>query len=119
MVKVVFIGDTPDKRTISNLFAFTGVPYFKKLVKWIQFIAPDYYVCCNASHDELLEVERLQEQAGFKVVALGQAASETLFEYGITHYQLPHPTGKHAQGKGGYDVLQALETAKEYVRIEC
>lgn len=93
MVKVVFVGDEPSQTNIDPDIAFVGAKCFQRLTEWINYLRPDYYICLNSHTDnDIFKIERLKED-GFKVIALGNKASERLTKWQIQHYKLPHPSG--------------------------
>ena len=93
MIKVVFVGDEPSPTNISHQIAFVGAKCFERLVGWIKYLQPDYYICLNSNtDDDMLGIESLVD-AGFQVVALGNKASKRLQKYDIDHWKLPHPSG--------------------------
>ena len=92
MIKIVFVGDEPSKKNISKDIPFVGAKCFARLVEWIAFINPEYYVVLNSKVEvDLLAISELHK-AGFKVIALGVKASKRLTNSRITHYKIDHPS---------------------------
>lgn len=116
MKKVVFVGDKPSRTNVSHL-AFVGARCFPRLVEWISAIGADYYVCLNSSNDELDVIETLLAD-GFRVIALGMSASERLNERNISHYCIPHPSGRNRKMNDAISVQEWLDLAKAYVEAE-
>lgn len=94
MVKVLFVGDTPSRLNLRTDVPFVGAGCFKRLVEWINYINPDYYICLNASQD-MDKISDLVTYEGFKVIALGNAAMERLEDAHISALYLPHPSGRN------------------------
>lgn len=114
MKKVVFVGDCPSPLNTAKSIAFVGSKSFPRLVEWIKAIDADFYICLNSSPGELLTIGQLMAD-GFKVIALGNAASERLEGLQIPHYALPHPSGRNRKVNVGVTVETWLDLAKTYV----
>lgn len=115
MVKVVFVGDSPSNSNIDADIAFVGAKCFDRLVEWIGYLEPDYYVCLNSGPQDLDKVLKLYHKADFKVIALGVRASERLGKLGIGHRILPHPSGLNRQLNDKEAVDKALAMCKDYL----
>lgn len=117
MINVIFVGEKPSKTNVLSTVPFVGARSFKTLLAWIKLIDPDYYLVYNADDDKkMFEIEALSAN-GFKVIALGDIASKTLFERGIRHYHMPHPSSKNRKLNDPRQVEQAINLARSYVRI--
>lgn len=93
MIKVVFVGDSPSNTNVHPEIAFIGAKCFNTLVEWIKQLPIDYYICFNSNDADLsLKLDALTNE-GFKVIALGNKASDRLTGWKIGHYKLPHPSG--------------------------
>ena len=115
LVKVVFVGDEPSSRNALDSIPFVGANCFNRLVEWINFIKPDYYICYNSSFIELLQISVLVNN-GFKVVALGNKAAKRLDNHGLVYYRLGHPSGLNRKNNDDAGVKRDLEGCKAYVR---
>lgn len=91
MIKVAFIGDEPSKKNAHHDLAFIGAGCFKTVVEWIKDLNPDYYVCLNSSTSKDMDKIHVLAEQGFKLVALGEKASNRLGL--LPHFKLPHPSG--------------------------
>jgi hypothetical protein len=92
MKLVVFVGDEPSKLNISPDIPFVGAKCFNTFIGWVNKLKPDYYVTLNSDNiSDLSDIIKLYK-SGFKVVALGNKASERLKKKGIEHKKLPHPS---------------------------
>jgi len=118
MIKVVFVGDQPSKKNISSDIAFVGATCFYRLIRWIKYIEPDYYITLNSVLNSDLEKINVLSENGFKVVALGNNAHKNLQHCGIEHFTLPHPSGLNRKINDDNYVKNVLELAKQYVRLE-
>jgi len=115
MTNVVFVGDKPSRTNVDSRIAFVGAKCFPRLVEWIRFLKPDYYVCYNISTPEDFgKIENLKS-AGFKVVALGAKAAEILDGYNIVHFQLPHPSGRNRLLNDRAYVERELKVCYDYI----
>lgn len=96
MTKVVFVGDQISRLNLQDDIPFVGARCFKTLVQWIKVLNPDYYTCYNSnSLEDIGNICVLHFMDGFKVVALGNKASQRLTKYGIEHYKMDHPSGRN------------------------
>ena len=93
MIKVVFVGDTPSSTNIHPDIAFVGAKCFERLVEWIKQLPIDYYICLNSEGERDLDKIHCLTSAGFKVIALGNKASDRLSLQKVEHFKLPHPSG--------------------------
>lgn len=93
MIKVVFVGDEPSNSNVHPEVAFVGAKCFNTLVSWIKQLPVDFYVCVNSRDTDVVTKINALTDNGFKVIALGNKASEHLDQYRIGHYKLPHPSG--------------------------
>lgn len=118
MTKVVFVGDEPSKLNIRSDIAFVGSRCFSTLVEWITNLAPDYYICINSGPEDLDKILDLYHMANFKVIALGNKASERLSKLGIGHRILPHPSGLNRMLNDKETVSMALYNCRAYIRSE-
>lgn len=116
MINVVFVGDKPSSKNLSEDIPFVGANCFEKFVGFIKRINPDYYLALNSETErELREIEGLI-QGGFKVVCLGQVAATRLRDRAIPHMVLPHPNGRNPLTNGKEKIEEVLEEAWIYVR---
>lgn len=116
MIKVVFIGDKPSSKNLSEDIPFVGANCFERFVSFIKRINPDYYLALNSETErELQEIETLVE-GGFKVVCMGKVAAIRLRDRSIPHMTLPHPSGRNLQVNDEQKVNSMLEEAWIYVR---
>lgn len=115
MVNVVFVGDEPSDLNISPEIPFVGAKSFKRLVQWINYIKPDYYVVLNSSASEdIVKILNLYNN-GFKIITLGEKASKRL--NGLVEFAgLPHPSGRNLQVNDIAEMGIALGRAKDYVQ---
>lgn len=115
MNKIVIVGDEPSNLNISPNIAFVGAKCFPTLVEWIKHLDPDYYVCLNSNTlDAVHDIKTLYTD-GFKVIAVGNKASERLTFSGVKHFKLPHPSGLNRQMNDKAFVLNQLNLAKYYI----
>lgn len=114
MKKVVFVGDEPSKLNINSDIPFVGAKCFPKLVQWIKYIDPDYYLCVNSVKDSDLSLIKDLHNSNFKVIALGQKASIRLVKMRIGHFVLPHPSGLNRLLNDKEKVAKTLSAAKAF-----
>jgi uracil-DNA glycosylase len=118
MIKVIFVGDKPSSKNLSIDIPFVGASCFPRLINWIKFISPDYYLTFNSQLDlDLNKVAQL-EKNNFKVIALGNNAHKKLKNCGINHFTLPHPSGLNRKINDDNYIKNVLQLAKQYVRLE-
>ena len=116
MIKVVFVGDKPSSKNLSEDIPFVGAQCFKRLTEWIRKIDPDFYLVYNSEMNWQLDEIKLLKEEGFKVVALGKVASSKLSEKSIYHYILPHPSLKNRQNNDNEVIERHLSAIKDLVR---
>jgi hypothetical protein len=115
MTSVVFVGDAPTRRNVSQGIPFVGTRSLEVLVGWIGRLAPDYYVVYNsASIFDLYRVRSLRK-SGFKVVALGRVASKRLKCMDIPHHAMGHPSGRNRKLNDKAYVDKMIESCKAYI----
>lgn len=115
MIKVVFVGDSPSALNISPEIPFVGAASFKRLVQWIKYIEPDYYIVLNSSapQDKAKIIDLYAN--GFHVVCLGIKAFEQL-PPDIGSMVLPHPSGLNRKLNDTKFLDKKLHEAWNYVR---
>lgn len=113
MAYVLFVGDEPSKKNTHPSVPFAGAACHKRLVKWLSFLQPKYYHCINSNTEEQLEAAASLEASGFRVVALGNKASERLCR--IPHIVLPHPSPKNRALNDSEAESDALKEAYYYI----
>lgn len=115
MKNIVFVGDEPAKSNVSPDIAFVGARCFTTLVEWIKVLNPDFYICLNSDTiSQLSDTKRLQK-SGFRVIALGNKASERLSKSQIPHFKLPHPSGLNRKLNNKESLQIDLERAINYL----
>ena len=89
-MKIVFVGDKPSRKNISQDIPFVGTKSYKTLLDWIYSMNIDITdVVTTNIHDFKKRTEKIQFSPK-KIVALGENASK--FLKGIEHFKLPHPS---------------------------
>ena len=117
MTKIIFVGDEPGRLNLNKDIAFVGAKSFETLISWIKTIQPDYYVCLNSHTPENLDKINALYNADFKVVALGNKASNRLKKLNIEHYKLPHPSGLNRQLNDVAKLNLDLKHCKYYIGL--
>lgn len=116
MIKVVFVGDAPSRSNLDKDIAFIGAKCFPTLVEWISRVSPTYYVCLNSNTKANMgKIYKLYKE-NFKVIALGNVASQRLEAKRISHFKLPHPSGLNRQTNDLVFIGKELNKAYDYVR---
>lgn len=119
MVKIVFIGDAPSKLNIDPNIPFVGAKCFPTLVKWINYLKPDYYIVMN-SHNLAYNDKTLLTlwKNGFKLLVLGKKAEKRINDLNLAHccWVLPHPSGLNRKLNDKNYVKWMLEETYSYVR---
>lgn len=117
IVNVVIVGDSPSRLNINSNIAFVGSKCFSNVVGWIKYLQPDYYICLNSNtNDNMYDILDLYKKSNFKVIALGNKASERLAKENIKHFKLPHPSGLNRKLNDENYVLQQLQIAHNFIR---
>lgn len=91
---VIFVGDTPSKRTDPNQ-AFKGAACEKRLKEWIARLDVAEYYLINSTDNDLYSKIYTAKAIGVPIIALGNNASKALGS--AEHYKLPHPSGRNRQ----------------------
>lgn len=112
------MGDKPSEKNIDPDIAFVGANSFNRLVEWINYLKPDYYICLNSENaNDIFKIARLVED-GFKVIALGNNSAKRLEHYGYTFFKLPHPSGLNRQINDRKAIEHALDSCLVWLRDE-
>ena len=115
MSRVIFVGDNPSKTNVRQDVAFVGAKCFDRLIGWIKYLDPDYYICLNStSQTDLDKIVDLYTN-GFKVIALGSKASERLDNLNVVHFKLIHPSGRNRLINDEKYVRRELKRAYDYI----
>ena len=94
---ILFIGDTPSKRTDPNK-AFKGAACESRLKEWIAAVKrphEGYQLVNQSDYDKFLQFVMWAQDDGHPIVALGKNASKALGD--IPHFRLPHPSARIAR----------------------
>jgi hypothetical protein len=115
---VVFVGDEPSILNTSQDVAFVGSRSFKNLIAWISFLNPTYYITINSNKTANIETIKLLSSQGFKIVALGQKASERMHKAKIAYFSLPHPSPKNRSLNDAEGLQECLNNAKAFIESD-
>lgn len=115
MTKVLFIGDEPSSKNVSNFVPFVGAKCFDTLVEWIKYLEPDFYFIVNSdSYHDFMFINDLRK-TDFKFVALGKNASKRLDTMAIKHFTLPHPSGLNRKLNNKEYLKEQLNSCGRYL----
>jgi uracil-DNA glycosylase len=109
----VFVGDEPSKTNINYDIAFVGARCFDRLVEWIGYINPKYYIVLNSRTQENLDNIKKLKSRGFLVVALGVKAKKRLDALQIENIPLPHPSGLCRKNNDKQYIQKELQKVKD------
>lgn len=108
---VVYVGDEPSAKNVSQELAFVGTQSYNRLVQWAAEIGRPY-VLVNSHTPELIEYCK---QTKGKLVALGNKAEIRLMKAGLSCFKLPHPSGRNLVCNDKDAVGEFIEKCKEYL----
>jgi uracil-DNA glycosylase len=115
MIKIVFVGDKPSSKNVSKNIPFVGAACFTRLVNWINFIKPDFYLILNSNLDSEINQIKLLYDLDFKILSLGKESYNRLLKNQINSFLLPHPSPLNRQINNEHFVNQVLTEAKRYI----
>jgi uracil-DNA glycosylase len=116
---VLFVGDEPSAKMKKGARAFDGAACQSRLEDWISKLEPGFHALINSGTERELRIIRgLCRNNPFKVIALGQAASSRLAKLNISHFTLPHPSGRNRLLNNKEYVSMKLSEAKLYLKQE-
>lgn len=117
---IIFVGDKPSSKNVSDKIPFVGTQSYKTLLNWIWKMDIDV--------TDVMIVNKSSIPAWFLVaddesrlyrhtyVALGNEAAKILQEYKLDHFKLPHPSGLNRQINDKAFIDSELEKCKNYIR---
>lgn len=110
-----FVGDSPSPKMIPGAKAFQGAACEKRLMEWIAILGVTEFSIINSSEHELRNLETLSGAFDFAVVALGNNASTRLNQRDLSHFKLPHPSGRNRQLNDKTFVANRLKACKTWL----
>jgi uracil-DNA glycosylase len=116
MVKIVFVGDQPSRKNVNDDIAFVGASCFPVVVDWLKKLSPDFYICINSNNSDNLHAIKTLFNNNFKIIALGNKASERLENINVQHFKMPHPSGLNRQLNDQEYVAKMLKNCYNYVQ---
>lgn len=128
-MKVIFVGQNPANSMSSGDTPFKNTKSFERLKEWIVVLEVTEPAMVNASSkpgkvtakdvdkQTLDTVDNYHRFAGFKVVALGNYASNALKRFKIEHYKLPHPSGLNRLNNSKEYIDKQLELCYDWLRL--
>lgn len=113
---ILFVGDRPSKRTHPTI-AFKGAASEQRLKAWISFLshADEFVKVINRTDHQFELILVLAQQRNVSVVALGNEASKALKSLSVSHYKLPHPSGRNRKINDESYVNQKLSECKQWL----
>lgn len=118
MLKVVFVGDEPSRTNIDKSIPFVGAKCFDTFIEWVNKFDIDYYVVLNShTKTDLTKIKKLSGE-GFKVIAVGNKASDRLYKLDIRHAKMPHPSGLNRQLNDPYLSNLSIESCIQFLYEE-
>lgn len=114
-MKVIFVGDKPSRFNLDLNIAFIGAKCYPRLMKWLNFLEAENCSLLNSHTIELLTRIIQCEAHGFKIVALGNNASNRLTKVGVKHFRMPHPSGLNRKLNDKQYELDMLKEVKDWL----
>ncbi len=117
-MRVLFVGDSPSKKNVSQYTAFVGTRSGETLKQWASQLGVEYYAV--NSHDPLVlqAAVRFAEQTNQPVITLGETARTKMqilcqkYGYSLNLIHMPHPSPKNRKLNDGLWVAQMLQDTK-------
>lgn len=115
MRHIIFVGDKPSKKNISQSVPFVGTQSYKVLLDWIWRMDIDITSVIMTNRDSLYTCGGTSMGSIFRThtfIALGSAASEELDKLNISHFKLPHPSPKNRKLNDKFFVTSQLNLCR-------
>lgn len=117
---VIFVGDRPSKRTDPNV-PFKGAACEARLMEWIVYVIPEDFTKVQVkilNSESFIDATKILMDVGLynpKIIALGNKASERLNKMQVSHFKLPHPSGRNRQINDKAYIVNKLDECKKYL----
>jgi uracil-DNA glycosylase len=112
-MKILFVGDCPSAKNISVEVAFVGTKSHKILLDWIEKLGCNHYEITNSHNEE--QLTKIKNSGADKIIALGNLASARLDKLNLSHFKLPHPSGRNRLLNNKQFINEKLIDAKIYL----
>ncbi len=117
---VLFVGDKPSNKMKPGAKPFEGAACEERLLMWIEDIMTevDYdprYKIINSINTNMLFLKIYVYFMGYPIIALGNEASKRLIKAGISHFKLPHPSGRNRQINDKEFISKKLTECKKWI----
>lgn len=116
MIEVLFVGDEPSKKNYDPEIAFVGTRSYKIMQKWWRRLWPIGIAVENSHNAKSIRKIKYYHNLNYKVVALGNKASDRLTKMGIEHFKLPHPSGRNRKLNDPKFIDSELEKCNNYIK---
>jgi len=111
---ILFVGDKPSSKMKPGAKPFEGAACEKRLKEWIKALDVEEYKLSNSNDYVSFWIEAVNCTAnGYKFIALGNNASKAL--KGISHFKLPHPSGRNRQINDKEFIAKKLAECKAWL----
>jgi hypothetical protein len=111
---VLFVGDKPSPRMKPGVKPFADAACERRLGFWKAAL-----LGCNEPSMTINRSQRHFKAIAYyhlgPVVALGNEASRALDQLGVSHFKLPHPSGRNRQINDKAFISKKLEECKRYI----
>jgi hypothetical protein len=109
---ILFVGDKPSKNSDPD-HPFKGAACEKRLHEWITTVTNKNYYIINQVDPGFEDLALMFEAVGSPIIALGNNASKALGK--ISHFKLPHPSGRNRQINDKAYIAWRLEECQSYI----
>lgn len=115
-MKVLFVGDSPSKKNSDPEVAFVGTQSYKTLLKWASAMDVPHFSMVNRSSITFVRDVHHAVVNDVKIVALGKKASHGLLNLGVSHFEMPHPSGLNRKLNNTKLLTHSLNMCKIYIK---
>lgn len=112
---VLFVGDEPSSKNEYANIPFLSTKSHKTLILWWAQLGNINIIIENSHTPQCLELIQIRNKLGYKIITLGNKASNRLSKLGIDHFKLPHPSGRNRKLNNKEFLAIELNKCYDYV----
>ena len=117
---IIFVGDKPSSKNISQSVPFVGTQSYKVLLQWIWELDIDITNVMLVNKESIglwfMAADDESRLHRHIYVALGNEAAKELDKYKLSHFKLPHPSPKNRKLNDKQYVDSELQKCYKYLK---
>lgn len=123
---VVFIGDKPGKKNVSEDVAFVGTKSYSRLLTWIDKMNLSINQVQLVNKGDIWKIDSWKDCVDYetkfgyfvadRIVALGNEAEKFCIANELEYFKLPHPSGKNFKLNDKKYVDTVLKQCEQYIK---